>query len=214
MRSVIVGVLAGAVALVASLSGVASATGPWPVQVNTTASTWSGANVVLSVLTASGARAGTCRSVVYRVSIASDGTVSVPAGGATYSTCTVSGVTVTMTQVGAWAGAIRHLDNVAGQVSSFTTTLNIAKRVSGAGCTFTMAGVLLGEWAQAPLPVAHNVLVNIPGFVFPAALAPALSLTISNVSGTCALLGIANGNAAAIAGTFNAAPAINLAGIF
>lgn len=208
--------LVGLVSLIALTFAVAtaSATGTGPVRINTAATTATGVDTTLSVLTASGTRTAICRRFVLGASITSDGTVSLPAAGITLSTCTFSGVTVSITASQAWTGRIRHLDNAAGNVSAVTLDIaNVLARFSGAGCTFDVVGTALGSNTLAA-PVAHGTLVNVGSITFPSPLATApLSLRVTNVAGTCSLLGIANGNLSSFSGVFAFSPVVNGAGI-
>lgn len=111
-----------------------------------------------------------------------------------------------------WTGQINHLDDASGNPTSFTAQLTaISLHFSGFGCQYDMTGSALASTATiAP----HGTLVNISSLTFPSPLATnPLSLTLSNVTGTCALFGIANGSNASFSMLFVFAPVINLAAI-
>lgn len=210
IRALAIGLLAWLT--IAATAATASATGTAPVRVNTTATTWTALNSTWSILTASGVRTHICRQIILGTTITSAGSITIPNGAVRFNTCTFSGISVTWTQNQAWSGEIKHLDDVRGNPTAITVQFtNVSIHFSGAGCQFDITGSLLGS---TTISAAHNVLFNMGSTTFPAPLTTnPLSLRISNISGTCSLLGIANGNLAAYAGLFAFSPAITLAAI-
>lgn len=192
----------------------AAATGLFAVTSNTTATTMTATNPTITVNTASGTRVLICRTVTIPLGIDGAGSVQVAANASRFSTCTFSGVAITMTQPALWGGTFMSLRN-AGAVPAITLDLTIPNNgiaISGAGCSFTLGGIPLGERRFLVQP-AVGVLVNIPDITFPAVLDPApLSLFVFGAAGTCGLLGIANGNSARLDGRFTFSPVVNAAG--
>lgn len=207
LRAALIGLVSTAATFVAADPAGASGTGP--VRVRTLVTIPTTTNGTFSVLTPGGARIITCRSISYRESITASGSVSIPNGSASFSSCTFSGLNVTVTQDGDWSAIIRHLDDVSGSVSAFTLSMpdpsfptrKFRERISGAGCTFVLEGTYLADWSTTSPIRSHSIDYSIDRWHSPALLATrTLTLTTSGVAGTCALLGIANGQTAGFGG--------------
>lgn len=155
-------------------SAAAGATGTGPVSMSATRTTLGSTDSLLSISTASD--------------------FGIPSGMGSFVGCRYGLAYASWTQTAARTGEIRHVDNGAGDVSGFTTTLHIPPGgLSFAlwGCTFTMSGDLLGQVVLAA-PVAHGAVARVFGTSIPATGGVVLLLTVANVAGNCGTLGIAS----------------------
>lgn len=214
MRYVRAVLLAGLVcAALAGGAATASASGPFPDIINTPGTVMTANNATIRINRPAGQLVATCNQIRVQAAINAGGVVTLPAGSVTFIGCMAGGVGIVVNQPIAWTGIFRHLDIVTPwTIPAFTLDLTIPMggiRVTAAGCAFDLGGNPLGDYVFR-VPVAHNLLVDIPSITFPASLdRTPLRLTTGNVGAGCGLLGIANGQLAQLNGVFAANPVIN-----